>query len=540
MCESRRGFEGAQASVSALPIDAFELARLGGARRGRELLSAPVVARAAARGPVDLGIAAVLALLDLHQAPPALGAELGEAGLLDVVESLAHLEGHLSGLRQRALAALRRLPSEPPPSVGSPIAADADEWAALTLANRASGVAARCGTSPYVAGQALRRAELLIPGGAMQQVGAAVEAGRLPASKAELMADELAHVEDPLLVRDLVEAILPMARSLGVGRLREAIRAEVAHHQPADVIATHEVARSMREVARPQDEGLGMASLRVFGPSPDIAKVWGRIDRVAHAARDEASDDSIGALRFDALVDVLSGGPMPGGGEPSDSGCGPAINVIVGIDTLAGLDDQPAELGGFGLIDARTARQLAADPSGTWRRLLVDGAGRLVDRGRAYRPPPSMVSYVLARDRTCRFPGCGRTRLDVDHIIDYADGGPTAPSNLAGLCRTHHNLKTHRLWAYAIDPESGDAVWRDRHGHIAIQPASRYPRSARHRGIAASMRRARARRGIADCTRGQAPASRPPAGTGPTTVSLDRTADGLAGMGADVDDPPPF
>jgi 5-methylcytosine-specific restriction endonuclease McrA len=34
--------------------------------------------------------------------------------------------------------------------------------------------------------------------------------------------------------------------------------------------------------------------------------------------------------------------------------------------------------------------------------------------------------------------------VEIDHIVPFAEGGPTALDNLARLCRWHHYLKTHR------------------------------------------------------------------------------------------------
>lgn len=48
------------------------------------------------------------------------------------------------------------------------------------------------------------------------------------------------------------------------------------------------------------------------------------------------------------------------------------INVTVALPTLLGLDDDPADLTGYGAIPAHVARDLAAHPDSTLRRLVVD------------------------------------------------------------------------------------------------------------------------------------------------------------------------
>jgi len=64
------------------------------------------------------------------------------------------------------------------------------------------------------------------------------------------------------------------------------------------------------------------------------------------------------------------------------------INLIITAGTLARLDNQPAELNGYGPIPADLARRIAAD--GTWRRILTEPvSGAILDYGRStYRPPP--------------------------------------------------------------------------------------------------------------------------------------------------------
>jgi hypothetical protein len=66
----------------------------------------------------------------------------------------------------------------------------------------------------------------------------------------------------------------------------------------------------------------------------------------------------------------------------------------------------------------------------------------------AYRPPPRLREYVIARDLTCRNPVCGQpaSRADLDHTIPWEQGGPTCICNLGGTCRRDHQLKQHPRW----------------------------------------------------------------------------------------------
>ncbi|WP_395657156.1 HNH endonuclease [Nocardioides sp.] len=66
-----------------------------------------------------------------------------------------------------------------------------------------------------------------------------------------------------------------------------------------------------------------------------------------------------------------------------------------------------------------------------------------------YEPTELMKEQIGLRDRQCCFPGCARParRCDAEHQVPWPEG-PTASSNLAPACRTHHRLKTHAGWDY--------------------------------------------------------------------------------------------
>lgn len=132
------------------------------------------------------------------------------------------------------------------------------------------------------------------------------------------------------------------------------------------------------------------------------------------------------------------------------SGTRPEIMVIVSLEVLLGLSEDPAELPGLGPIAADVARDLAAD--GTWRAWITDAAGVVTATGtRGYVPSAAVARAVRAREPHCRFPGCRQPaqRCDLDHAIPWPRGR-TSPDNLGPLCRRHHQLKTHAAWA--LDP----------------------------------------------------------------------------------------
>ncbi|GIG37824.1 HNH endonuclease signature motif containing protein [Cellulomonas pakistanensis] len=153
-----------------------------------------------------------------------------------------------------------------------------------------------------------------------------------------------------------------------------------------------------------------------------------------------------------------SASPATTPAQPRAGHCGCArpgaeVRVTISAATLLGLDDAPADLDGYGPIDAVAARALAA--GGVWRRVVTDPrTGRVLDVGRErYRPTAALAELVRTRDRTCAFPGCTvpARRADLDHTVEYhpQPGAPpdqplgrTDADNLGPLCRRHHRLKT--------------------------------------------------------------------------------------------------
>jgi hypothetical protein len=129
------------------------------------------------------------------------------------------------------------------------------------------------------------------------------------------------------------------------------------------------------------------------------------------------------------------------GGTASRTG-GDRHQVLVHVDaaTLSGADEsRRCELDSGAPLAAETARRLACDASIV---RLLERDGSPVRVGRKTRSiPPALRRALNARDRGCRFPGCGSRRfVDAHHIEHWAHGGPTELGNLVQLCGAHHRL----------------------------------------------------------------------------------------------------
>ena len=101
-------------------------------------------------------------------------------------------------------------------------------------------------------------------------------------------------------------------------------------------------------------------------------------------------------------------------------------------------------------VSAETARRLACDAATVTMRHAP--GGEILDVGRRTRTiSPALRRALAARDRQCRFPGCGNVRCDSHHIEHWADGGRTALDNLVLLCRRHHRAVHEEGYRVTID-----------------------------------------------------------------------------------------
>ncbi len=131
-----------------------------------------------------------------------------------------------------------------------------------------------------------------------------------------------------------------------------------------------------------------------------------------------------------------------------------------GSATLAGLDNLPGALAGFGAIPAGLARSIVTSAA-TINTLITDpdtgvatAAGALT-----YRPTQELRDQIAALCNVCQFPSCRQPvwRCDLDHRETFnhrhpEQGGTTTPENTGPFCRRHHLMKHHTGWRIRIDP----------------------------------------------------------------------------------------
>jgi HNH endonuclease/Domain of unknown function (DUF222) len=137
-------------------------------------------------------------------------------------------------------------------------------------------------------------------------------------------------------------------------------------------------------------------------------------------------------------------------------------SVVVRVDLAALLrghaeSGELCEIDNQGPIPVSMARDLAND---SFLRLVFHQAGdiRAVSHlGRTINR--HLRTALVHRDTTCVVPGCGVSfGLEIDHLVPFAEGGPTELENLALLCHHHHFLKTYEHWVLSRVGTAGDGT----------------------------------------------------------------------------------
>ena len=185
--------------------------------------------------------------------------------------------------------------------------------------------------------------------------------------------------------------------------------------------------------------------------------------QAGHRRKDPDDHRTPTQRRVDALGEICR--QWLGAPERSEvAGERPHIAVVVDLRSLQGGAGHRSELEHVGPVHPEVVRRLACD--GSVSRIVIDGDSEPLDVGR--RTPvvsAPLRRAVIVRDRHCRFPGCDRPPAwcDAHHVQHWANGGPTALSNLLLLCRRHHRM-VHEEGYHLELAERGRLVFRQPDG----------------------------------------------------------------------------
>jgi hypothetical protein len=368
---------------------------------------------------------------------------LSAADRIDLVAALQEQKNWIDAVQARVLAEI-----------------DAADTSRLGLSQEAVSLALK--VPPRTAQRMLKTGRTLVR--ELPRTLALLAGGEISERHAQLIT-ETAWRLDPELVDEFETRVSERAADQTVSQLRQSASRAALALDPATAQQRHVRALADRRVGfHPAEDG--MAELPVLVGAVEGQLIFTRLTAAAtlFPAEDARTMDQ---KRADLLVDAVLAG-LPQQALPELQGRRPSIQVVVGADTLLQLDDQPAHLVGYGPITAETARRLAADESGTWRRLLTDpDTGQLLDiSADRYRPSQRLRDYVSARDGVCAFPTCNQPayRCEYEHITPYRQGGRTCRRNAALACRRHNLCKAGTGWRYRRDSD-GSLTWTADTGH---------------------------------------------------------------------------
>ena len=325
----------------------------------------------------------------------------------------------------------------------------------------------------------------------------ALATGEISAAHATVIAKESAEIisrgAPESVIKEIEEKALAHAEFHTPSQVANKVRSTIAKLAPTEFEEAVSIARDSRKVSL-YPESDGMCTLVALLPAQDAQTIMLAIDKLARVEIGKLNDPNncnttekfainsdgnshidnrnIDMKRADALTQLAAAYLSSSIDESLNHRRPVTVNLTIDLPTLLGLANNPGQLAGYGAIPANVARELAAD--GKWRRFITDPiTGNLIDYGRSsYEPPQDLKDFLIARDQTCRFPGCRQSarRSDLDHAQAWDDGGKTSADNLGVLCRRHHQMKTHGGWKLTSNSD-GSCEWVSPLGRKYFVPA---------------------------------------------------------------------
>src|SRR5665811_1952740 len=370
---------------------------------------------------------------------------------------------------------------------------------------------------------------------------AAMSAGDLDSWRATIIATELSEASPascaavealihPALLSEAPGAVTNPPQAGGAPRVRHRVLARI----DADALRVKAAKERLDRFVHAYPSRVpGLTTWVASLPAADSAACWAAIDDLAHQMHGDDPTRTLEQCRADAMVDLmltnvqvsttvtlmipvqtatvdepadalerdLLVGGQPQGGQPNGAGRdGAALGYL---NPLANTDDfgeptpdpnpliEPSwaqicamgyEIPGIGVIGGDVVAGILDRFDTRIARVLLDErTGVVIETSTtAYLPNRAIRRFIRRRDGHCRFPGCARgaKRCEVDHIIPYSHGGPTAIWNLVSLCKHHHRVKHDAGWTLTMTPD-GECTWTNPHGRqYATHPVNHHELAA--------------------------------------------------------------
>ncbi len=237
---------------------------------------------------------------------------------------------------------------------------------------------------------------------------------------------------------------------LTVARRRDGVALQgFLTHEHGEVVAT-----ALRAVAGvPAADDSRSREERQAGALVDGCRLI--LDRGLSGAGQSVRPHLLVTVPWDTMQALAAAHPAP---QELTTELGADRAIAVGVDAGAGLSESdrgevarvtgrtlvglsPAELADGEPIPHSALARIACDCELT--RVVFGPEGEVLDVGRAQRTYTGQIRLgVIARDRSCRFPGCGAPPNlgEVHHVLSWLHLGPTSVENGILLCWHHHAM----------------------------------------------------------------------------------------------------
>lgn len=301
-------------------------------------------------------------------------------------------------------------------------------------------------TTGQTVGAATRTLETARALDELPETATAFRAGEL----SELQAAEItgAAGADPRAERDLLAA----ARETSVKGLRDRCRQTRAGAEADDAAWARRLHDGRRAHEWTDPDGTYRMDARL---APDagarFSSAWNaHIDRIFASARRAGRREPRVAYAADALVALATEGPC----KPTEVRVVADSSALARGHTEAG---ERCEITGVGAVPVTTARALLDDAVVS---VLVKDGDDITTVSKPARTIPAKLRRALeTRYPVCGVNGCANDRfLEIDHVVDVAEHGPTSLDNTWRICPHHHAAKTHRGWKVTGTPGHWDLV----------------------------------------------------------------------------------
>lgn len=311
--------------------------------------------------------------------------------------------------------------------------------------------------------------------------------GEITAEIATRIGKELQHVTDPMLRAEIEARILDIAVKQGRCARWSAGMTKRLHHiihnvDPDALRSDDKEAQRGRRVST-WSPNSAETVIEANLPTVEAEAVWSAVDGLAAQwSQVEGEERTVSQRRADALVQMVTGIDKRPAGDSTPIGahwCTPQVTLLADLGAERARDRAFTSNGATvrkrldDLLDAAQKATLTvvpfeAEEDGQDLQQLCDGIARLVGQiaeETTYTPSTVLRRMVVARDGTCRFPGCNVSahKCDLDHVKPFNHdhpmlGGLTREDNLIALCRRHHRDKTHGTSTYKLEADGSVSV----------------------------------------------------------------------------------